>query len=58
MESLIETLECGCERSVVDGFRYTCCEKHADLNPCLPYWPPDVQAACRERAKRARSETG
>ena len=56
-ESLIETLKCGCERSKVDGFLYRCCEKHNDQNPCLPYWPTDVQARAIERAKAARKET-
>lgn len=50
----MKTLDCGCEVSEIDGFRYKCCDEHADRNPCLPYWEPELQEKARERARKAR----
>jgi hypothetical protein len=51
----MRALACGCELSEIDGFRYRCCDQHADLNPCGRYWPPDVQEAARKRAAEAKN---
>jgi hypothetical protein len=55
-ERNMKTLDCGCQVSEIDGFRYKCCDEHADLNPCVPYWDPVARARVKEQARKAREK--
>lgn len=48
---MIKKLDCGCEVSDADGFRYRTCEDHVLLNPCFPYWDWEAQQAARQRVR-------